>query len=313
MNITAIIPTFNRKQVVHRAIDSAISQTYPVQEIIVVDDGSTDGTFEELCFRYGDRIKLIRQENAGVSAARNHGVALAEGEWIAFLDSDDVWFPRKIELQMAALEQFSGISGFCFTDNCFTGSGVDKHSFFEQCEFLPKAGGGILDKVQSRILAGVEPFFTSSVIVSRKLLIQAGGFDVAMVLREDTDLFFRLSLLTEACYVPEVMVAIDRTPDRKYGLSNLFNSRDDRKFESIKAMYEKWLKIQYVKESEFERPIQRLLCDVYYNSMENKIRQCRLRSAGAEARRLILLENGIIPVLRRLILRKIKKLVGLKA
>ena len=86
---SVIIPTWNRRDMVARAIDSVLAQTRPVEEIIVVDDGSSDGTGEYLVQRYGERITCVRQDNAGVSAARNRGLAMARGRYLALLDSDD--------------------------------------------------------------------------------------------------------------------------------------------------------------------------------------------------------------------------------
>ena len=101
--ISAIIPTYNRAHLVCDAIDSVLAQTYPCHEIIVVDDGSTDNTHNVLSGKYGDKIISLRQDNRGVSAARNLGIATATGEWIAFLDSDDLWLTQKLEKQVAAL------------------------------------------------------------------------------------------------------------------------------------------------------------------------------------------------------------------
>lgn len=91
MKVSALIPTYNRLPYVFRAIDSILAQTRPVDEIIVVDDGSTDGTFEAVPSRYGSRVKVLRQSNRGVSAARRLGIEAARGDLIAFLDSDDEW------------------------------------------------------------------------------------------------------------------------------------------------------------------------------------------------------------------------------
>lgn len=95
MRVSALIPTYNRQSCVSRAIDSVLAQTEPVDEIIVVDDGSTDGTIERLHSRYGSRVAVCRQENAGVSVARRRAINEARGEWVAFLDSDDEWLPDR--------------------------------------------------------------------------------------------------------------------------------------------------------------------------------------------------------------------------
>src|SRR4051812_1301977 len=99
--VSVIIPTYNSAALLAQAIASVLAQSVLPAEIIVVDDGSTDAT-EQLVQCHGSRVKYVRQRNQGVSAARNRGVASASGEFIAFLDADDVWHPRKLELQMAA-------------------------------------------------------------------------------------------------------------------------------------------------------------------------------------------------------------------
>jgi len=100
--VSVIIPTFDRISVLPRALDSVLAQTCPTGEVIVVDDGSTDGT-TELLERDYPGVTAIRQSNCGVSAARNTGLAAATGEWLAFLDSDDEWRPQKLERQLDAL------------------------------------------------------------------------------------------------------------------------------------------------------------------------------------------------------------------
>ncbi len=104
MRISVVIPAYNAGRYIGRAIDSVLAQTRPAEEIIVVDDGSTDNT-AEIAGAYGDRIRFIRQENAGASVARNTGIAAATGNWIAFLDADDEWLPEKLRLQTEHLER----------------------------------------------------------------------------------------------------------------------------------------------------------------------------------------------------------------
>jgi glycosyltransferase involved in cell wall biosynthesis len=114
--VSVVIPTYNRADVVCRAIDSVLKQTYGNTEIIVVDDGSTDRTHEALC-RYGNRIRVKVQENSGPSIARNRGAAVARGDMVAFLDSDDYWLPTKLSRQLEAMEK-AGESVPCCLCNC---------------------------------------------------------------------------------------------------------------------------------------------------------------------------------------------------
>ena len=115
--VSVVIPTYNRAHCIEQAVDSVLDQTYPSIEAIVIDDGSSDGTPDLMQRRYGSdaRVRYHRQSNAGVSAARNTGLAMVRGEFTALLDSDDVWKPWKVELQVACLRRFHDV-GMVWTD-----------------------------------------------------------------------------------------------------------------------------------------------------------------------------------------------------
>lgn len=121
VDVSVIIPTYNRAGLVVEAIESVLRQTALPREIIVLDDGSTDGTPDALA-SFGDRIVAVRQENQGVGGARNRALAMATGRYLAFLDSDDTWLEFKLELQVAVLERNPAI-GFVFSDFLITGEG----------------------------------------------------------------------------------------------------------------------------------------------------------------------------------------------
>lgn len=110
--VSVIIPTYNRAHCVSATIESALNQTYPHLEIIVIDDGSTDNTMEVLKTRWGTdpRVRAVSQPNGGVCLARNHGFALARGKYIALLDSDDLWHPHKIQVQVACINHYPNAS-----------------------------------------------------------------------------------------------------------------------------------------------------------------------------------------------------------
>jgi glycosyltransferase involved in cell wall biosynthesis len=112
--VSVILPTYNRAYSVGQAIQSVLDQTYRPIEIIVVDDGSTDKT-SEVVARFGSDVRYVAQENAGVAAARNHGFAIARGEFVALIDSDDTWYPHKLEMQVAFLRKFPE-AGMVWTD-----------------------------------------------------------------------------------------------------------------------------------------------------------------------------------------------------
>lgn len=107
MKVSAVIPAFNRREHLPRAINSALAQTVPVDEIVVIDDGSTDGSADFVQAQYRDRVRVVRQTNTGVSGARRRGIQEARGEWIAFLDSDDEWLPNRNRELLEAAGQVS--------------------------------------------------------------------------------------------------------------------------------------------------------------------------------------------------------------
>ena len=169
MQVSVVIPTHNRKRLVPRALESVLAQTRPAEEIIVVDDGSTDGTASAVASRFAG-VRCLRQERRGVSAARNRGVASATGHWIAFLDSDDEWLPHKLERQLAALEASPG-HRICHSDEVW----IRRGQRVNQGRRHAKGGGRIFRRCLP--LCVISP---SAVLVERQLLAELGGFDEAL-------------------------------------------------------------------------------------------------------------------------------------
>jgi glycosyltransferase involved in cell wall biosynthesis len=308
MKVTALIPTYNRQAHVLRAIDSVLAQTVPVDEIIVVDDGSTDGSAEAIRSRYGSRVKLFCQENAGAASARNRGIREASGEWIALLDSDDVWLPMKIERQFEALAALGDEFGVCFTDCSYEGDPARVLSVFQETGFAQAPKFGSLEEPAKYVLGESEPFYTPSFLIRRSLFQKPDAFDIAMVVREDTDVFFRLSFKTKFCFVSEPLVRIDRNPSRAVALCNIFLNGDDRAYDSLKRMYSKWLELPEVVGSKYETLIREKLRDIYYDSAECKIHQMRIAPALQEIGRLKEIGDHYPMIFATFLSRKIAKL-----
>lgn len=307
MKVSALIPTYNRRAEVVRAIDSVFAQTVPVDEIIVVDDGSTDGSAEAIRDRYGSRVVLLEQKNAGVSAARNRGIREAQGEWIAFLDSDDTWLPTKIERQLEALAALGGEFGLCLTDCAFDGDPRLKSSAFERSGFAATSKLGAVEKPAQYMLAGREFFWLPSLMVRRSLLEELRAFNESLVIGEDTDLLFRLCFKTRFCFVAEQLVRIDTIPSRRNGLGHLYNARDDRKFENLARLYNGWLTMPEVAGTAYERSVRDILRGVFYNSAECKLHERRIGSAFGELRRLKGIGDSYPSILATLVYRKLAK------
>ena len=192
--VSVIIPTYNRWPMVGEAIESVLAQSYRSWELIVVDDGSTDDTSERLAL-YGSKIKYISRQRSGVAAARNHGIASATGQYVAFLDSDDLWMPRKLEVQTAFMEQHPNVQ-ICQTEEIWIHRGVRINPKAKHA----KPSGDIFRS--SLDLCLVSP---SAVMMSTPLFIESGGFDESFPVCEDYDLWLRISV---HCSVPLIPVPL---------------------------------------------------------------------------------------------------------
>lgn len=182
ISLSVIIPVYNRAGCIARALDSVLAQTRPADEIIVVDDGSNDQTVQIL-ERYLPRIKVIRQENRGVSAARNTGIRAAGGAWIAFLDSDDEWLPQKLELAEDYIRTHPDCSIFQ-TEEIWMRKGRRVNPKYKH-----KKRGGFIFK-ESLPLCIVSP---SAVVIKKQLFDTVGLFDERLPVCEDYDLWLRIS------------------------------------------------------------------------------------------------------------------------
>lgn len=191
--VSVIIPTYNRAQVLGRAVESVLAQTHRHFELIVVDDGSSDHT-REVVSQFGDCVQFVRQGNRGVSAARNAGIKRSHGDLIAFLDSDDEWLPPKLEKQVAL---FSGGDFICHTEEIWCRNGKP----VSQKKVHRKQGGWFFERALERCL--ISP---SSVMISRSLLDRVGWFDEDLPAAEDYDLWLRITAFHEVSFVPEPLV-----------------------------------------------------------------------------------------------------------
>lgn len=197
--ITAVVPTFNRKYCLPRALDSILGQSEPVDEVIVVDDGSDDGTYELVRESYRNII-YVAQENQGVSGARNSGIRIAENPWIAFLDSDDAWLPDKIERQKIALGADRS-ARLCHGNEIWIRNG----SRVNAPDRYKKSGGWIFKECLP--LCAISP---SSAIIHREIFDAVGHFDESLPACEDYDLWLRI-----CCRYPVLL--IDDPVVEKYG------------------------------------------------------------------------------------------------
>ncbi len=214
---SVIIPTWNRRALVGRAIDSVLAQTRPVEEIIVVDDGSDDGTGEYLADRYGKRIVCVRQDNAGVSAARNHGLSIARGRYLALLDSDDEWLPGKTAEQVAYLEAHPGI-GMVLCNVMRMNPDGSMIDVFDRRRQIPEDGPALRWVLRDPALAPL------SVLMRREVYEDVGGFDESLRTAEDLEFHLRVAARWQIGVVAQPLARALRGHD---GLSSLASTEDD--------------------------------------------------------------------------------------
>ena len=180
--ISIVIPTFNRIGSLPRALDSALNQTYQPSEIIVVDNGSSDGTTKLLRERYPS-IRLLIEKKLGVSAARNKGIRHSKFQWIALLDSDDAWDKTKLEKQKNALASSQDHFKLVHTDEIWIRNG----NKFNQMKKHQKFGGDIFNNCLS--LCCISP---SSVLINKNIFKEVGYFDESLPVCEDYDLWLKI-------------------------------------------------------------------------------------------------------------------------
>lgn len=213
--VSVVIPTYDRAAKVQRAIESVLAQTMKDLEVVVVDDGSSDNTAEVLSAKFGDRIRYYVQTNQGASVARNRGAEEARGEWIAFLDSDDLWEPDKLEAQFKALEEFAEC-GACYTDTRLFNYPENRTLFqLAETNYTHQGATGVNNEVLRLLVrpggAGMVVHL-SSLLARRDLIRKTEGFDPKLLYSQDSEFMFRLAMLTSFCFVNRPLVWFDRSP-----------------------------------------------------------------------------------------------------
>jgi len=207
--VSVIIPTYNRAGYILHALDSVFAQTYKNYEIIVVDDGSNDET-ETVLKSYMNRLRYVYQTNAGPAAARNHGVKFAHGDWIAFLDTDDIWLPAKLEKQLSECLRLN--ADFCFHDLTVKDYVTEKHIeswniHVNEWSGLPILETGVIPDLYRRLLfkSAGHLFLTPTFIAKREVFFSVRGFKEDLRTSEDIELYLNLAPRYKAAYIATVL------------------------------------------------------------------------------------------------------------
>lgn len=252
--ISVIIPLYNKEATIATALRSVMAQSYQDFEIVVVDDGSTDSGAEIVESFDDTRIHLIRQANAGVSAARNHGIAESKGEYVAFLDADDEWMPEFLAEIVALQKEFPECRAQA-TNYVFNSSGVKSPTILRKLPF--KSKHGVLTNYFEVASYSHPPVCSISVCIERKLLLEIGGFPIGIKSGEDLLTWARIAVHTQWAYSLKALaqynfdqVSIKEPPTRVPDevdvvgkeLVNLFNENPQAK--GIKLYLSLWHKMR---------------------------------------------------------------------
>jgi glycosyltransferase involved in cell wall biosynthesis len=208
--IAAVIPTHERADLVVRALGSVLAQSRPPDEIVVVDDGSTDDTAARVGAIPG--VRLVRQANAGAAAARNRGVREAGGDWIAFLDADDLWTPGHLARVERAILATEGRAPLLFADAAY-GTGPDAPTLWGRSGFRVDGERALAVDASNWGLLSRQPMLMPATVVRRDAFLACGGLDERLPCREDTHLFLKLALAAPACAVAGVGVVVTADAD----------------------------------------------------------------------------------------------------
>ncbi len=193
--VSVVIPSYNGARFLPETLRGVLQQTHPKVEVIVVDDGSTDDT-PAVVAAFGGDVTYVRQENSGVSAARNRGIGLAKGEYIAFLDADDVWLPRKLECQLSCIADSTriGIVGCAYH--------ITDEKLQIQCTISPQS----CTLCDLLLLRGNGGLFGSTILAPKAVLNELGGFDERLSTSADWDLATRIANRYVVAVTPEPLV-----------------------------------------------------------------------------------------------------------
>jgi glycosyltransferase involved in cell wall biosynthesis len=215
--VSVIIPTYNRAGCIGEAVESALNQTYKDFEIIVVDDGSTDNTKEVLepCL---DRIRYLYQNNAGVSAARNLGIQEASGQWVAFLDSDDVWMPEKLAVQMSFVHKHPQVVLHSVNARV-PKEGFRAETSYAHSNFALTEHKGIIERPFVVSLLHSTLVMPPTVVCKKDAAQAAGLFDESLSIYEDFDFMCRMATQGSWGYCQDELVQVIRRGDKDEHLS----------------------------------------------------------------------------------------------
>ena len=271
VSISTIVPVYNRASSIVETIDSVLGQRQPPDELIVVDDGSTDD-IEEKILTFKDQIKFIRQANAGVASARNTGIRHSSGDWITFLDSDDLWNENRMEVLRRDLPSATGAVVCHLADVVYTGRDYSRNLFEVRKIEFPRETFDIVEDPLSLVLSGMT---LQGSAIRRDAFFSIGGFDEGMRMLSDTDLFCQLALIGDFMVTGETVATIRRIDGDENSITAIRKSNAKYAF----SMHIHYLSKLYQKDITEKQKllVARSLSGAHMRAAESEMRTGKLR------------------------------------
>lgn len=281
--ISVVIPCYNRSSLLARAIDSALAQGTYANEVIVVDDGSTDDT-RGVCARYGARIAYVWQQNAGASVARNTGVERARNPWVAFLDSDDYWAAGHLSRMAEAITETNGEVRFYFSDMQMR-PGDEDATLWKMLNFQPPQPIHFKRDATNWAFLRRQPTMLQCSVFRKDAWEENGGLDPRYRLMHDTELFFRLSIGGPACAVRGVgcVQTADDTSDVR--LTTAVHNLDPAYWQEALALWGELLHRFPGLPAKYRRLVRHNLASIHWRLFRL---HWSLRNLGVSARHLLM-------------------------
>jgi glycosyltransferase involved in cell wall biosynthesis len=287
---SVVIPTFNRAKTIERAIDSAIAQEYQPQEILVVDDGSTDGT-PRVLEKYCERIRYISQENRGVSAARNNGVKESRCDWIAFLDSDDYWNREHLKRIAEAIHETDGKASLYFTNSLWH-DGQREAEYWDSCWFAIDGAHECRTDALEWAFMKRQPMLLQSSVIQRSRYLEIGILPEDLKTREDSLLFYRYCLMDCVCAVK----GCGATLGSEYGEERLTRQHGTGKSSYWKysvMIYRDLMETYHDMRCRWRKAVEERLVASYFGQARSQFRERAVGAALESIGRAFALDHGV--------------------
>jgi len=222
-SVSVVIPTYNYAKYIARSVESVVNQSFQDFEILVVDDGSTDNTREVIETKYKTKVRYFYQENSGAPSARNRGIEESKGDYLAFLDADDEWFPSKLEKQIDKFKSSADTVGLIYSGFAYIwGESEDKGN-----KIIPTLRGNIFPSfLKGSVLGSPTP------VIRKPCFQKAGTFDETLPSSQDWDMWLRISKHYEVDFVPDVLA-------KHYIHDDQISERMDLKIQGIEMVIQK--------------------------------------------------------------------------